>query len=406
MTTALIILAVLIAIWVLRSVWKTLTTVDETPPPNGGYDAPVWRENPPPTQSEPPSQRALTKSENIEIVIDDWPHKLSKDVSITIEGDKEKAINLIRNVLNSKKGFLLTSGMVADEIVWSSLYCPEVEAYRENFIKELETKVSAHLKTHSYERDPDLTQEEQAESDFEEALYDIDDANEDTLKSRPCMAGLALPDIYSRMKLSRKSCPIDTIVKSGLKDKHVFRLHRYGYLFSEPRALTAEQLIDIEPLEELNLIIQPDEITPENIIKAYTIKDLQQAVGSSAKRKSGYSELLTASNRTHLPGYKSLRMLSHLDDEKFKVAEYYAWASVHAELLTLTLLTYGNTLESIKEGKREIRALRKDGIDAVWQIDGECCEKSRSLSLERVTDLRKGYPPFHIGCEATIQWGD
>lgn len=397
MTIALIILAVLIAIWVLRSVWKTLTTVDETPPPNGGYDAPVWRKS----EEVPvnaPSKIPAADAAEVEFKLSgaEWPIKLSKDVSLSFNGDKGSALSLLEGMLKTQEGFLTTAHKVADALVWSQLSSPEVETYRIELVQEIEKRLKRHLKTSKYRVDSVEPQDEDTKDKFDDAISVIEDEIAETGKSFPVMRSI------KEILTSPVDCPLELIQKVGFREHHIFLLERFSSLFDKPEILTAGQIYSLEPLRERGIVLGPTQIPNELLLSAYTVEQLEEALGTKPKRKAEFANFLDESNRRLLPSFASLRMLAPLTPEMLTVVAHYRWAIVHAKLLTSTVRTAANT-ERVKlsEG-RELRAMRRDGLDAGWAISGDCCAKSRRLSKRGRITLKSGLPPFHIGCEAEL----
>lgn len=316
--------------------------------------------------------------------------QLPGSLSLSLDGEPS-SIDSVMAFLNRTMGqrFPGRLGELAMLMSRLNVESPEVEAWRQKIVGQLQPKVTRATKALEKNEDYEGCDPEELMSD---AAIDLLDEHSER------------PSEYVEW--------LDLVVDrpTALSDDDAF----LAYVDHEPAALAAllgntqriGRAVRIEDerwregwnrLVTCGAAVRGDRAPAEALVDAVTIKDLRAALpdGVKIRRKTDAIEHLDEAVRQHLPGLDRVYYLKPLTDEISRGLMPFRWALTHSRLLLETLVCAERCAAALEQPRQQ---------GDMYEIYGDCCTRSRKASeRDPATRKPKALPPFHIACTAEVE---
>ena len=327
---------------------------------------------------------------SVEFPLKDGSLYLSPDVSLTLSGTQEGVTELLNELARGRRLYFPESAArLAMLTARFNLEISEIEDYRKRFRARWERAAKQHLREHPPTPE-DLEIESEADL-FESALEAvIDDLNERPSQWRT----------YQSFLVEK---PVDLAADDLLLAAVDHNPALLGLLLNawddEPspvEARTGDELRQWRQLVRIGLASDGPSMPAELLVGHFKVAQLKEACqpAKAPKRKQDYAALLTAEARAKLPDLNKLFVLKRPTEEFKTAVRAFEWAYEQANLLAETFRTAVHSASTFTQAKMK-------GL-AEFSISGDCCSAARKGEEREPGRLGKRFPPFHIGCSASL----
>lgn len=319
--------------------------------------------------------------------------RLSADVTVTLQGAVDAAREIENYLVQSRtKRFPDRAAGLAILMSRLNVEVPEIEQFRQSLLAKVRRAAAASVSAH---RDIAKLRIEDPEL-LKDLLEEAEDEAYEKIDGRPSQ-WRELDELRTPRPVSLEAD--DSILARVNHDPRLLWVYS-SCASDQAKARRIGDGESIEPwvaLVDAGLAVRGGEIPPENLVTAYTLAQLNQALRPEKplRRKAAAIPLITATRAAALPGLSRVFLIKPLDAETAHALGGFEWVRTQAALLLETVICAERAQLANLRASPGTRG-------ANWSFYGDCCERARRLqSSDNNTGRRPSQlPPYHIGCEA------